>query len=283
MYQEKTAPGKHLIVNADDFGESTEVTEGILKAHREGIVTSVSLMSNMAGFEHAVATLIQAPGLDVGVHLNMHRGPALTTAPYLAPGGMFLHSPSRFMLRCLLHPRQAREEITREFEAQIEKVHRAGVRISHLDTEKHLHTLPLVLSIVLALAAKHQIPAIRLPYELPTVRTLTNPGQFTKLLIMTLFAPYNRHLLQKSGIKSPDRLIGVSLSRQFTVERLTAVFKNLPSGTTELSCHPGFAPETFENYIDAHREEELETLTDPGLRRLVTESGIVLSTFSDIR
>lgn len=274
---------KRLIVNADDLGYSVEVNDGIFEAHRRGIVTSTSLLANMPGFEHAVLALREAPGLDVGAHLNIHRGVPLTDAPYLAPGGVFPRSPLRFVIRCLLNPARAREEISREFEAQLTKMLGAGVRVSHLDTEKHLHTLPLVFKVVLSLAKKYHIPSVRLPYELPAVASLRNPGQFVKLLVMALFAPRNRRLLAESGVKSPDRLIGVSLSTQFTVPRLATVFASLPTGITELSCHPGRASRMLENYIDAHREDELRTLTDPTLRAQVAGSGVVLSTFSDIR
>lgn len=36
-----------LIVNADDFGYSKGINLGIIEAHREGIVTSTTLMTNM--------------------------------------------------------------------------------------------------------------------------------------------------------------------------------------------------------------------------------------------
>ncbi len=60
---------KYLIPNADDFGYTRDVNEGIIHAHREGILTATTLMATGAAFDHAVALARQNPGLDVGVHL----------------------------------------------------------------------------------------------------------------------------------------------------------------------------------------------------------------------
>ncbi len=274
---------RSLIVNADDFGESQEINEGIVKTHSDGIVTSASLLTNMDGFEHALTCIQKNPTLDIGIHLNMHRGIPLTDARYLTKNHMFLRNIFRFTARVYSNPSRAREEITTEFEAQIQKALGHGVRISHLDTEKHLHTLPLVFSIVLTLAKKYNIPSVRLPYEKISLRMILNPAQAYKTAVMHFFAPRNKHLLKKSGLKSTNVFYGVSLSRRFTVLGLKNTLKGLRPGFTEISCHPGYTPKTNLGYIDAHREAELITLTDPALKQYVLKNGIVLSTFFDIR
>src|SRR5438034_737531 len=58
-----------LIVNADDFGRAKGVNLGIARAHREGIVTSTTLMTNAPGTAHAATLAATTPGLDIGVHL----------------------------------------------------------------------------------------------------------------------------------------------------------------------------------------------------------------------
>lgn len=272
-----------LIVNADDFGESPEVNRGIVEAHRNGIVTSASLLTNMSGFEHALACIRDNPALDIGVHLNMHRGVPLTQCSYLANNKKFFHNPFLFVFRSYTNKKRAREEIMIEFDAQIQKALHAGVRISHLDTEKHLHTLPFIFGIVLKLAEKHNILAVRLPYESFTFSTLQNPTQLYKALVMMLCAPFNRRLVRKSTRKCPHYFYGVSLSRQFSTARLLKLFGNLHPGVTELSCHPGYSEKSVENYIDEHRQRELTTLTDPKLKEHIKNKNIVLSSFSDIR
>ena len=60
---------KRLIVNADDLGRSAGVDDGILRAHREGIVTSATLMTNAPSTQHAASLARATPTLAVGVHL----------------------------------------------------------------------------------------------------------------------------------------------------------------------------------------------------------------------
>src|ERR1035438_1607574 len=71
------APASHrpcvrrLIVNADDFGLSPSVNEAVIRAHREGILTSASLMVNEPGFDEAVKLAKENPGMGVGLHLSL--------------------------------------------------------------------------------------------------------------------------------------------------------------------------------------------------------------------
>src|SRR3989442_15160711 len=69
---------KRLIVNADDFGRSAGVDRGIIRAHREGIVTSTTFMANAPGAEMAAALARATPTLDVGVHLLLSYARPLT-------------------------------------------------------------------------------------------------------------------------------------------------------------------------------------------------------------
>lgn len=67
---------KYAIVNADDFGLSNRVNEAILEAHRNGIVTSTTLMANMPGSRHAVELAKRNGSLGVGLHVNLSFGAA---------------------------------------------------------------------------------------------------------------------------------------------------------------------------------------------------------------
>jgi predicted glycoside hydrolase/deacetylase ChbG (UPF0249 family) len=69
---------KKLIVTADDFGLTEKINQGILEAHRRGIVTSASLMANGSAFDDAVARLKEAPRLGIGAHLNLTEGASLS-------------------------------------------------------------------------------------------------------------------------------------------------------------------------------------------------------------
>src|SRR5215831_18887573 len=66
---------KQLIITADDFGLTQGVNEAIVRAHRNGVVTSASLMVNGGAFDSAVELAKQSPSLDIGLHLNLTDNP----------------------------------------------------------------------------------------------------------------------------------------------------------------------------------------------------------------
>ena len=76
-----------LIVNADDFGLSPSVNAAVIRAHREGILTSASLMVNEPGFDEAVKLAQENPRLGVGLHLT------LLSIPFAGPA-VLLFSPT---------------------------------------------------------------------------------------------------------------------------------------------------------------------------------------------
>src|SRR5690242_13037254 len=94
---------KNLIVNADDLGWTAGVNRGIAQAHRNGIVTSASLLANGSAFADGVKTAHALPGLGVGVHLNLSDGrptaPAGQVKSLLNEEGKFAGGPESLLLR----------------------------------------------------------------------------------------------------------------------------------------------------------------------------------------
>src|SRR5712671_178540 len=68
---EAGTPNRRLIVNADDFGRSRSINEAVIRAHREGILTSASLMVNEEASAEAIALARENPQLGVGLHLTL--------------------------------------------------------------------------------------------------------------------------------------------------------------------------------------------------------------------
>ena len=166
-----------LIVHADDFGLSEKVNEGILQAHRLGILTSASVMANGAAFEHAIEMWRSLPSLDLGIHLTLvEEQPVLD--PAMVPSlvnetGQFYRHATIFAKRYFMGKIRL-GEVRRELAAQINKVMSRGVTISHLDSHQHVHMLPQVLRVTLELAGEFGIglPAGRfdeLAQEVPRV------------------------------------------------------------------------------------------------------------------
>src|SRR5213592_207307 len=147
-----------VIVHGDDFGLSERINEGILQAHRHGILTSSSIMANGEAFDQAAALARSTPSLDVGVHLTLiEERPLLSAAEVstLVNGdGRFHAHATRFGAR-YFSARINLEEVRRELEAQVEKVLAAGLVPSHLDSHQHVHVLSGILRIVVELSRKY--------------------------------------------------------------------------------------------------------------------------------
>ena len=177
---------KNLIVNADDLGWTDGVNRGIVHAHRNGIVTSASLLANGAAFESAVEMARAAPAMGVGVHLNLNDGKPVS-APESVPSlvnaqGEFAGGPETFMLR-IARRNLNLKEVETEWDHQIQKVCDAGIRPTHVDGHKPMQMLPGLayknLEFRLAQAARalddplaHETstPRAALPVESSTIR-----------------------------------------------------------------------------------------------------------------
>ena len=112
-----------LIATADDAGLHPGMTEGAIRAHREGIITACSLVANGAAFDDAVARLRDAPSLEVGVHLTLVEERPLTP----------MHFPNKYTSFVPLYLARVIGigAIERELRAQIEKVLATGLRVTH--------------------------------------------------------------------------------------------------------------------------------------------------------
>ncbi|HEC34862.1 MAG TPA: ChbG/HpnK family deacetylase, partial [Chloroflexi bacterium] len=159
-----------LIVNADDFGRTDGVTEGILQAHLHGIVTSTTAMVNLPGAERAVRrATAEAPDLGVGVHLNLTAGrpllPPDEVPSLLGPDGCFypIHRLVPHLMD--LSPDQVRAELT----AQIERFRSWGREPTHLDSHHHvLYLAPHLFRLLVELADRYHLP-IRNPWPRESV------------------------------------------------------------------------------------------------------------------
>ena len=283
---------KNLIVNADDLGWTDGVNRGIVEAFHHGIVTSTSLLANGAAFAGGVEAARSAPGLGVGVHLNLSDGPPVadreTVTSLLNRDGEFAGGPENLLLR------RARRglllaEVENEWDAQIQKVRDAGISPTHLDGHKHVHMLPGLFEIALKLAKRHDIGAIRVSLEASSLRAALSSGskqnagvvmkQGVQARGLKLLARDAREQAGRAGISTADYFCGIAQTGELTREGMEQFVKSLPDGTTELMCHPGYADAALQKTptrLQDSRQTELQILTDTGIRNLVASMGIRL-------
>lgn len=283
---------RNLIVNADDLGWTEGVNRGIVDAFRGGIVTSTSLLANGMAFVDAVRAAKSAPGLGIGVHLNLSDGAPVadreSVVSLLNDDGCFAGGPESLLLK---RARRALvlEEVEEEWDAQIRKVREAGIRPTHVDGHKHVHMLPGLFDIALRLAKQHGIEAIRVSLEESSLRAaLASGGKHKPTVVMKqgiqaralkLLARDAREQAARAGVATVDYFCGIAQTGELTREGLELFLKSLPEGTTELMCHPGYVDDALQESatrLQASRQKELEILTDTRIRNLVASQGIRL-------
>ena len=233
---------KYLITNADDFGFTRDVNEGIVYAHRQGILTATTLMATGPAFDHAVGLARENPELDVGVHLVLvgSEGYPATVARLVASLG--------------------RIRIYDELARQIGKVVDAGIRPTHLDTHKHTHLLPPVLAAVARLAEEFKIPWVRRPLASPLQRVLTRHGCRTTdhFAGFAITGRYDAARLAKLIRRLPEGVTEFMCHPGFC--------------TAEL--------EHAHTRLKASRRRELDALTSAQVRVALEESNVVLTRYA---
>lgn len=275
---------RYLIVNADDFGLTRGVNRAIIEGHRRGIITSTTLMVNMSAFDEAVELAKASPSLGVGLHFNITQGlpvcPAERVRSIIDRSGNFPGTSTALLIRNLAG-RLDGDEIARELRAQIERMLSAGIRPTHIDTHKHSHAIPIVLDAIIDVAREYGIPAVRKlsqPFDagMPSIRIL---AQALGAAAVGALCRLQEQRLENSGLAVTGAFYGISRTGYWDREWLLGVIANLPEGTSELMCHPGYDDpdlRTAGTRLVESRRGELELLTDAQVRRAVQEHQIEL-------
>ncbi len=274
-----------LVVNADDFGMTMEISRGIVKAHRAGMVTSTSLLGNCTDLPAARALLAEAPALGVGVHLSLIGGRPVSDARKLpsltGAGGAFLSRTTDFFTRWMRGQLDA-GDIDRELDAQIDRVRDAGIAIDHLDTHHHLGFLPIVGKAMEAAARRHGIPGIRTLFEKPTLSWVTEPTRGVEAGLLTGLGWLSRRSM--GMLRHGPQSWGYVESGHLDEIRILEIIGRLGAGDHELICHPS---ETDMPARDAegrpyHGAEELGALCSDRVRSALERRGITLCRWKDL-
>lgn len=280
---------RQLIINADDFGISRGVNNGILEAAQSGGITSTSLIVNLPDSSDAVARACQCSGISVGLHLNLTVGNALTGQSSLTHGGSAEFYPLSRLLAAASLGMIDESDVERECLAQIDRMTRAGFPPTHVDSHRHVHIHPAIYPAVLRAVQARRIPHLRLPCE-PLDVNRGVLGATLKKSLLLLSARRSRRILHgvAGQAVAPSHnvagFVGISLQGGTDfADRLFAVIRELPAGTTELMTHPGYADADLagrDNYT-FERETELNVLCSAEFREVLGTSRVTLTNFGD--
>lgn len=252
-----------LVVNADDFGYTPGVTSGILRAHREGIVTATTMMANAPDSDGAARVARVTPSLDVGVHVVFTYGKALTAPERIRS---LVDETGAFprVTDLLRSGQPTAEHALVEARAQYARVRDLiGREPTHLDTHHWVHDMRALEDAMLALA-KETGAALR-----------AHDGR-------------QRSRFRDAGVRTTDRFVrDFQHTGKIGVESLVLLLEQLDStegGTVELMCHPADPDDTLlkGSTYAAERGTELRTLLDPAVRETIDRLHVELVQYTAV-
>jgi hopanoid biosynthesis associated protein HpnK len=270
---------RRLIVNADDFGRSQSVNEAVVRAHREGILTSASLMVNEPGFEEAVKLAKENPKLGVGLHLTLLQGHS-ALPPEKIPGlvnarGEFGNNPFAAGMKYFLR-RSLREQLRAEIHAQFEKFHSTGLILDHVNGHLHLHLHPTIFKILMEDSQKLGIRHLRLTRDcLARSRKISSGFFFYKIshaAIFEILSSRARKTLDAKKICSAQITFGLLQDSRVDEDYILKLLPELPPGDSELYSHPS---------LDEFKHE-FGALISPRVKEKIKTLGIELIRYQDL-
>jgi predicted glycoside hydrolase/deacetylase ChbG (UPF0249 family) len=245
---------RRLIVNADDWGLTRGVSEGILAAHRHGIVSSTTVLAT-GDLDRELVARLRASGLGVGLHVNLTLGAPLTRGRSLVDAdGRFVRDARRAAARVTA------ADVRDEVEAQLERFRSVlKRRPTHLDTHHHVGLHPPVREVVLE-AARTLGVAVRSQDAAARARA------------------------RGAGLRTPDHFFGESgPDAYWSSDRTVRHLRELPDGVSEFMCHPGwFDADLAYSRYGRQRETEMIGLGGVAARATAAALGITLCTFADL-
>ncbi len=259
-------------MNADDFGFTRDVNQGIVEAHRRGILTATTLMANGGAFEDAVRLARENPTLDIGCHLVLVGGKSLA-----APGTALPASVPRLLMAIAARKIHLYDECA----AQVRAILAAGIALTHLDTHKHTHLAPPVLEAVGRIAEEFKIRWVRRPFDLPITSARSGASWLTRATSDSLRVVRRRFqaALVRHGCRTTDHFAGFQITGRMETGGLARLLLALPEGLTELMCHPGNLGDELRQArtrLKESRARELAALIAPETRQAIADAGIEL-------
>lgn len=270
---------RRLIVNADDFGLSPSVNAAVIRAHREGVLTTASLMVGEAGFAEAVQLARENPKLGVGLHVALLHGHAVLQ-PEKIPGlvnsrGEFSNSPVGVGMKYFFD-NDLREQLRAEIHAQFEKFRATGLPLDHVNGHLHLHLQPVIFKILMDDSEKLGIRHLRLTRDcLARSRRMSRGHLFYKISHAAIFewlSNRSRGPLRQKNIRHAQITFGLLQDGRVDEDYILKLLPELPPGDSELYSHPSL--DKFKHEFDA--------LISSRVREQVQKLGIQLIRYQDL-
>ena len=286
---------RQLIVSGDDFGAAAEVNAAVIRAHRDGILTSTSLMVRGDAAAEAVALARATPTLAVGLHLVLVQGrpsaPPAEIPALVASNGAFHDAPvaSGIRFAWTAISRTGRTQLRQEITAQLDAFAATGLPLAHVDGHLNMHLHPMVLPILLDLAPRYGIHAVRLLREDVRAALAHDRGHAARKIAegvaFNALAAWSAPRLRAAGMRVADRVYGMHQTGHIDERYILAVIAQLATGLTELYCHPslGVSPALAPYQRGYDHAGELAALTSARVRAALGAADVELVSYATPR
>ncbi len=279
---------KNLIVNSDDFGRHELINRAVEKALKEGCLRSATIMAGGIAFDDAVDVAKKNPKLGVGIHFTLANGfpvlPPKEIPTLVDEDGNFFENYVVF-LKKYLQGKVSTEEIRSELAAQLEKIHRADLKLTHFDSHQHLHHIPGIIEICLDLAEDAKISAMRVSETKIFDGELDSIGKFVGRLGLGSLAKFAAYKAHKKNFATPEHFTGIVAGEAVDENFLSKLLDKLEDGATEIMLHPGTDNKILQKYCDWEHdfEGELAAVTSPKILQKLEEKNISAINFSALK
>lgn len=306
-----------VILHVDDAGMSHDSNLGAVQAIRDGVANSLSVMMPCPWVPEMVALLKRYPEIDAGLHLtltsewNLYRwGPLMGKSA--VPGLVDSEGALWATVEQVVASATA-DEVEAEIRAQIDRARSMGFEPTHLDS--HMGTLfatPEFTERYIRVGADTGLPVmfpgghntlLERQYRDNAIRALRRAGRWEEGMDI---GPIERIEVARrtapavwdAGLPVLDDLHNTSYGwrladgveptdgnlRRMKVERYSEALRELRPGVTMVILH---ATDTKENFraisgSGPTRRGDLLAMTDPALRKVIEEEGLILTTFREL-
>lgn len=254
-----------LIVNADDYGMTTEVSRGILHGMSSGFITDTSALVNSPDFQESAQLALEAGVISMGVHLNITLFKPLLdharVSSIVDDQGSFYRKPA------LIPGSYDVQQVYDELRQQIEVFKSTGLQLNHLDTHHGFSVLDeQMLDMIIDLALEYQVPMRRDDFLAKEERL--------------------KGRIQERGVKSTDALCGDPANLFVPPALVQATLEKYKDTelTVEIAGHPGYADDKLARLssLVAEREQDLQLFTDRDVMNTIEKYGAELISYSDL-
>ena len=281
----------NYIISADDFGLAAGINRGIIEGFKKGIITSASICANGRSFEEAILLVKENPGLDIGLHIVLIEEKPLSDPSLIKSlvnkNGLLFKKNYQFLLRYFLGAIR-KEDIEQEIREQFRKAFKSGLKVTHVDSHRHLHILPGILNIIIKLCQEYKVFSVRCSYQPLAVREIfscsVNIFRTILQLPINITCFISRRKLKNSGIYACRACYGLLHSGSFNFTNFKKTINVLENraGVYEIMFHPAIVDTELMckyRHWKYNWAADFLTLTSPDIKRFVKEKNIKLLSF----